>query len=170
MLNYLSNTPLARRSWNLPKGVCFAPYRREFRYAGERHRRVVRMWRIWLEAAYPGIAIWECWKKVPLQKGIPDALAWGKHRGRELLFWLEVDRGHSSREIMHRNYRDRVWTAYLHAKEWLGNTDCFLHHGTALGGGGIPVLHFPHFTKPGHDRTCLAGIWNIAGLWVWSMA
>jgi hypothetical protein len=109
---------LAHRSWNIPKGSHFTQYRREFRYAGERHRRVARMWRAWLEAAYPGIEIWESWTEVPLQKGIPDALAWGRHRGRELLFWLEVDSGHSSKEIMKRNYRGRVWNAYDHAKEW----------------------------------------------------
>ncbi|MBI5294597.1 MAG: hypothetical protein HY869_03910 [Chloroflexi bacterium] len=109
---------LAHRSWNLPKGVHFTQYRGEFRYAGERHRRVARMWRAWLEAAYPEIEIWECWTEVPLQKGIPDALAWGRYRGCEALFWLEVDSGHSSRQIMQRNYRDRVWNAYLHAKEW----------------------------------------------------
>jgi len=38
---------LAHRSWNIPKGVHFAPYRREFRYAGERHRRVARLCRAW---------------------------------------------------------------------------------------------------------------------------
>lgn len=109
---------LAHRSWNLPKGAHFAQYRREFRYAGERHRRVARLWRAWLEAAYPGIEIWESWTEVPLQKGIPDALAWGRHCGREMLFWLEVDSGHSSRETMQRNYRSRVWNAYQHAKNW----------------------------------------------------
>ena len=107
---------LAHRSWNIPKGSHFTQYRREFRYAGERHRRVARLWRAWLESAYPGIEIWESWTEVPLQKGIPDALAWGRHRGRELIFWLEVDSGHSSKEIMERNYRGRVWNAYDHAK------------------------------------------------------
>lgn len=109
---------LAHRSWNIPKGSHFAQYRREFRYAGERHRRVARLWRAWLEAAYPKVEIWESWTEVPLKKGIPYALAWGQHRGRETIFWLEVDSGHSSKEIMERNYRDRVWNAYLHAKEW----------------------------------------------------
>lgn len=109
---------LAHRSWNIPKGAHFTQYRREFRYAGERHRRVARLWRAWLEAAYPGIEIWESWTEVPLQKGIPDALAWGQHRGREILFWLEVDSGHSSRETMQRNYHGRVWNAYEHAREW----------------------------------------------------
>ncbi|MFZ5857179.1 MAG: hypothetical protein ACOYZ6_10125 [Chloroflexota bacterium] len=109
---------LAHRSWNLPKGAHFTQYRREFRYAGERHRRVARLWRAWLEAAYPSAEIWESWTEVPLKKGIPDGLAWGKHRGRETIFWLEVDSGHSSKKIMERNYRGRIWNAYDHAKEW----------------------------------------------------
>ena len=109
---------LAHRSWNLPKGAHFTQHRREFRYAGERHRRVARMWRAWLEMAYPSVEIWESWTEVPLKKGIPDAIAWGQHCGRETLFWLEVDSGHSSKEIMERNYRGRVWNAYDHVKEW----------------------------------------------------
>jgi len=109
---------LVHRSWNLPKGAHFTQYRCEFRYAGERHRRVARLWRVWLEAAYPSVEIWESWTEVPLQKGIPDALAWGMHCGRETLFWLEVDSGHSSRKIMERNYRGRIKNAYAHAREW----------------------------------------------------
>jgi hypothetical protein len=35
----------AHRSWNIPKGMRFAPFRNEYGYAGERHRRVARMWR-----------------------------------------------------------------------------------------------------------------------------
>jgi DNA-binding transcriptional ArsR family regulator len=109
---------LAHRSWNVPKGVHFKKYRGEFRYAGEHHRRVARMWRAWLEAAYPWIEIWECWTEIPVHYGIPDALAWGHTGKHEILFWLEVDSGHSSKEIMHRNYHHRIWTAYDHAKEW----------------------------------------------------
>jgi hypothetical protein len=109
---------LAHRSWNIPKGVHFTKYRGEFRYAGERHRRVSRMWRSWLEVAYPSIEIWESWTEVPLFEGIPDALAWGHTGKREILFWLEVDSGHSSRRIMKRNYSCRLKNAYQHAKEW----------------------------------------------------
>jgi len=109
---------LAHRSWNIPKGVHFTQYRGEFRYAGERHRRVARMWRTWLEATYPAVDIWECWTEVPVHYGIPDALAWG-HTGRhEILFWLEVDSGHSSKKTMMTNYGRRLESAYFHAKEW----------------------------------------------------
>ena len=109
---------LAHRSWNVPKGVRFAPYRGEYRYAGERHRRIARMWRAWLEKAYSGIEIWDCWTEVPVRYGIPDALAWGKHGGRETLFWLEVDSGHSSRRTMEANYSRRLQLAYTHAAKW----------------------------------------------------
>lgn len=109
---------LVHRSWNVPKGVHFAPYRGEYRYAGERHRRIARMWRAWLEKAYSNIEIWDCWTEVPVRYGIPDALAWGRHGGRETLFWLEVDSGHSSRRTMEANYRRRLQLAYNHAAEW----------------------------------------------------
>ena len=109
---------LAHRSWNVPKGVHFAPYRREFRYAGERHRRVSRMWRAWLESSYQNVEIWECWTEVPVNYGIPDALAWGRDAHQEILFWLEVDTGHSSRKVMKRNYERRLKLACQHAREW----------------------------------------------------
>ncbi len=109
---------LAHRSWMIPKGVHFAAYRREHRYAGERHRRVARMWRAWLETAYQEIEIWECWTEVPVHYGIPDALAWGTHHGQERLFWLEVDTGHSSKKVMKRNYERRLKIAYKHSCRW----------------------------------------------------
>jgi hypothetical protein len=109
---------LAHRSWNIPKGMHFAPFRREYRYAGERHRRVARMWREWLEKAYSDTEIWECWTEVPVQRGIPDALAWGRHNGREMLFWLEVDTGHTSRKKMKKIYSQRIQLAGRHAYTW----------------------------------------------------
>lgn len=109
---------LAHRSWNIPKGSHFKKHRGEFRYAGERHRRVSRMWRAWLEAAYRNIEIWECWTEVPVKYGIPDSLAWGTHNGKETLFWLEVDTGHSSTKTIEANYRRRLQLAYGHAQKW----------------------------------------------------
>lgn len=107
---------LAHRSWNIPKGVHFTKYRGEFRYAAERHRRVSRRWRAWLEAAYPRVEVLESWTEAPLFYGIPDALAWGRKGEYEILFWLEVDSGHSSRSAMERNYLRRLQNAYLHSK------------------------------------------------------
>lgn len=109
---------IVHRSWKIPKGVHFTKYRGEFRYAGERHRRKARMWRAWLEKAYPDIQIWESWTEVPLQRGIPDALAWGTHQGKEMLFWLEVDSGKSSGKTMQRIYSGRIAQACRHAVAW----------------------------------------------------
>ncbi|GAB4402224.1 MAG: hypothetical protein OHK003_29460 [Anaerolineales bacterium] len=106
---------LAHRSWNIPKGVHFSKYRGEFRYAGERHRRVSRRWRAWLETAYSNIEVLESWTEVPLFYGIPDALVWGRKGEYEMLFWLEVDSGHSSEKVMSRNYFHRLQNAYQHA-------------------------------------------------------
>lgn len=144
---------LAHRSWNVPKEVHFTKHRGEFRYAGERHRRVARKWRAWLETAYTSIDIWECWTEVSVHYGIPDALAWGTHYGRETLFWLEVDSGHSSRETISRNYVRRLETAYFHAKEWsipivfcIMGPPWVVEHFPQC----IPVL-YPNLALIGHD-------------------
>jgi hypothetical protein len=108
---------VAHRSWNVPKGVHFAPYRKEYRYAGERHRRTARMWRAWLETAYKA-DIWACWTEAPMQRGIPDALAWGRMDNFQLLFWLEVDTGHSSKKVMRSRYSRRLKQIYIHSMEW----------------------------------------------------
>ena len=130
---------LAHRSWNIPKGVHFTKYRGEFRYAGERHRRKARMWRAWLEKAYPDIEIWEAWTEVPIQRGIPDALAWGTHQGKEMLFWLEVDSGKSSGKTMQRIYSGRIAQAYRHAVAWnLPIVFCIM-------GPGWVVRHFRRY-------------------------
>jgi hypothetical protein len=76
------------------------------------------MWRAWLEAAYPHVQIWESWTEVLLQRGIPDALAWGQAGGEEILFWLEVDSGHSAKRVMGKRYLDRLDLAIQHAKNW----------------------------------------------------
>jgi hypothetical protein len=108
---------LAHRSWNVPKGAHFTQYRGEVRYSGERHRRVSRMWRAWLEAAYPYVEIWESWTEVQMRPGIPDGLAWGQKFGRETLFWLEVESGHSSRQVMARQYSKRLDLAMEHVRK-----------------------------------------------------
>jgi len=108
---------LAHRSWNVPKGAHFAQYRGEVRYSGERHRRVSRMWRAWLEAAYPYVEIWECWTELQMRPGIPDGLAWGRKFGRETLFWLEVESGHSSRQVMALQYSRRLDLAIEHIRK-----------------------------------------------------
>ncbi|MBK8783952.1 MAG: hypothetical protein IPO22_19670, partial [Anaerolineales bacterium] len=159
---------LAHRSWNIPKGVHFEKHRGEFRYAGERHRRVSRRWRAWLEAAYPNVEILESWTEAPLFYGIPDALAWGRKGEHEILFWLEVDSGHSSKKVMRRNYSRRLQNAYQHANR-MRILNCLLYYGSALGGTVLPVLHSIPVSQHGCDRTGLAGVWETTFLRDWQM-
>ena len=98
----------AHRSWNLPPRTAFRSYRQEHTRGGPRHRRVSRLWRAWLEKSYQSaVEIWGCWTEFGMQPGFPDALAWGTWRGRECLFWLEVDTGHISRKKLRRLYTTR---------------------------------------------------------------
>jgi len=144
---------VAHRSWNIPKGAHFAPHRREFRYSGERHRRVSRLWRAWLEKAYPYVEIWDCWTEVSIHFGIPDALAWGKKYDREYLFWLEVDSGHSSRKTMRSHYQYRLRNAYEHSLDWgIPILFCIMGPPWVVREfpGSIP-LQFPDMAIIGHD-------------------
>ena len=144
---------LVHRSWHLPKSVHFARHRGEFRYAGERHRRVARMWRAWLETAYSNIEIWDCWTEVPVRYGIPDALAWGTHRGIEVLFWLEVDSGRSSKETMEKIYGRRLRLVYAHAVQWhIPIVFCIMSKPWVVKNFGwcIPRIH-PWVAIVGHD-------------------
>jgi DNA-binding transcriptional ArsR family regulator len=159
---------IVHRSWNVPKGVHFTKYRGEFRYAGERHRRKARMWRAWLEKAYPDIQIWESWTEVPLQRGIPDALVWGTHQGKEMLFWLEVDSGKSSGQTMRRIYSGRIAQACRHAVAW--NLPIIL----CIMGPGWVVRHFRKYDYSkftpialiGHDWRDFGGLPQYAmGEW-----
>jgi hypothetical protein len=159
---------IVHRSWNIPKGVHFTKYRGEFRYAGERHRRKARMWRAWLEKAYPNIEIWESWTEVPIQRGIPDALAWGTHQGKEMLFWLEVDSGKNSGKTMQRIYSGRIAQARRHAVAWnLPVIFCIM-------GPGWVVRHFRRYDYSkftpiaviGHDWRDFGGLPQYAmGEW-----
>lgn len=92
---------LALRSWYLPPGTSFSAYveRRHSREGG-RHRRTARLFRYWLEKAYPGVAqVDASWSeiRIPGLRAAPDALAWGYYGGIETLFWLEVETGNGSR-------------------------------------------------------------------------
>jgi hypothetical protein len=101
---------LALRSWGLPPGVAF-PARRERSAAGQRHRRTARLWPAWLQAD-----IWTGWSEVALGRLRPDALAWGMLSGRETLFWLEVESGKASREMLRRKIIHRFDQALRYAR------------------------------------------------------
>lgn len=96
----------AYESWNIPRGMRFAPARREQRYAGQKHRHISRLWRWWLTEAY-WCEIWDCWPEPFLEPAYPDALAWGEYCGAETLMWLEVDSGKKSRAEIAKTYTHR---------------------------------------------------------------
>jgi len=108
---------LALRSWGLPPGVA-CPARRERSAAGDRHRRTARLWPAWLQRAWPQAEVWAGWSEVSLGRLRPDALAWGDLAGREALFWLEVESGHTSRETLRRKTTRRFEGALLYARRF----------------------------------------------------
>jgi predicted transcriptional regulator len=105
-------------SWNLPPGMRFTADRRENNYAGRQHRRTSRLWPKWLKESWgSSIELWDCWTEIYLKPGgYPDALAWGKYCGKEMLFWLEVDTGHSSCETLVNKYKKRWQNAARYAE------------------------------------------------------
>ncbi len=107
---------MAHRSWNIPPGVSFAPFRREQRYAGYRHRRVARLWPAWLKAALR-VHIWAAWSEPSLRPGFPDSLAWGLWLGQETLFWLEVDSGKKNQHELRYLYTRRWKQAAAYAQQ-----------------------------------------------------
>jgi hypothetical protein len=111
---------LALRSWGIPKDVSFGR-RKEMALsdpAGE-HRLISRLWPGWLRSAWPHAQVWTGWSEASLPGLLltPDGLAWGSLYGRETLFWLEVESGHSSREEIRKKIRRRFVQAAEYAKE-----------------------------------------------------
>jgi hypothetical protein len=111
---------LALRSWGIPKDVSFGR-RKEMALSdptGE-HRRISRLWPVWLRSAWPHAQVWSGWSEASLPGLLltPDGLAWGSLYGQETLFWLEVESGHSTREEIRRKIRRRFVLAGEYAKE-----------------------------------------------------
>jgi hypothetical protein len=106
-------TSIALRSWGMPPDYYF-PQRKEFRTPMDnRHRRVARQWPAWVRKAWTHAEVWAGWSEVYI-KGLdatPDALAWGRLDGSETLFWLEVESGHSSREVIQKKMARRLGQA-----------------------------------------------------------
>ena len=106
-------TSFALRSWGVPRGALFYPRVRQEQFLHlipSKHRSKARMWPAWLKAAWPHAEIWTGWAEVrlPKMKTIPDALAWGRIRGYESLFWLEVGDNHKSRNRIEDDMRVRL--------------------------------------------------------------
>ena len=101
------------RSWGLPPNYYF-PERKEFRTPPDgKHRRIARQWLAWVSRAWSHAEIWTGWSEVYIKRltATPDALAWGRLDGWETLFWLEVESGHCSREVLQTKLSRRLCQA-----------------------------------------------------------
>lgn len=92
----------ALRAWGVPAGEVFGYRSERNRLLDSVHRRRSRQWPKWLSKALPHAEIFAGWSEVgiPGLKANPDALAWGMLQGHETLFWLEVESGHSSKNLI----------------------------------------------------------------------
>lgn len=126
-----SGLSVALRSWGLPPGCAFSDRkergwpackererspRKKRRSSAGRHRRTARLWPAWLRQAWPQAQIWTGWSEVPCGRRRPDALCWGRLDGYEALFWLEVEGGNSSSEILRKKTIRRVNQALIYAR------------------------------------------------------
>ena len=89
-------------AWGVPAGAVFGYRSERNRLLDSVHRRRSRQWPKWVSKALPHAQICAGWSEVgiPGLKANPDALAWGKIMDAETLFWLEVESGHSSRNLI----------------------------------------------------------------------
>jgi hypothetical protein len=88
-----------QQSWNIPDNLGFKGLRVEQKYAGQKHRKIARLWWSWLKEAYgTDYEIWQVWPEPAVGNSHPDALAWGAYQGVETLAWLEVESGKKSRD------------------------------------------------------------------------
>ncbi|MFH1635198.1 MAG: hypothetical protein ABIG63_14495 [Chloroflexota bacterium] len=86
------------RSWGIPARISFPGKRvREYR-VGKRHRQTSRLWKAWLQQAWPYADIWAGWTEISLDDYQPDAVAWGRLWGAETLFCLEVESGNATKK------------------------------------------------------------------------
>ncbi len=92
----------ALRTWGVPAGGEFCYRSERNRLLDSVHRRRSRQWPKWVSKALPHAEIYAGWSEVSILglKANPDALAWGKMQGFETLFWLEVESGHSSKNLI----------------------------------------------------------------------
>lgn len=90
------------RAWGVTAGAEFCRHSERNRLLDGVHRRRSRQWPKWVSKALPHAEIYAGWSEVgiPGLKANPDALAWGKIQELEALFWLEVESGHSSKNLI----------------------------------------------------------------------
>jgi hypothetical protein len=124
---------IALRSWGLPPGIAFSGRKergksackeretfklKNRRSSSGRHRRTARLWPAWLRRAWPQAQIWAGWSEVSCGRTRPDALCWGRLDGYETLFWLEVEGGNTSSEILRKKMIRRINQALIYARRF----------------------------------------------------
>jgi len=92
----------ALRRWGVPAGVPFDFRLERNKLLDSPHRRRSRQWPTWVKKALPHANIYAGWSEVsiPGARANPDSLAWGDINGVETLFWMEVESGKSSRQLI----------------------------------------------------------------------
>jgi hypothetical protein len=93
---------VALRHWGVPAGVPFEFRTERNKLPDGAHRRRSRQWPTWVKKALPHATIYAGWNEVsiPDARANPDSLAWGNINGVETLFWMEVESGKSSRQLL----------------------------------------------------------------------
>ena len=124
---------IALRSWRLPPGRAFSGRKergrsackerennqpKKLRSSSGRHRRTARLWPAWLRRGWPQAQIWAGWSEVSCGRSRPDALCWGRLDGHETLFWLEVESGNTSSEILRKKMIWRINQALIYARRF----------------------------------------------------
>lgn len=92
----------ALRQWGVPAGIPFDFRSERNKLLDSPHRRRSRQWPTWVKKALPHANIYAGWSEVgiPGLRANPDALAWGEINGVETLFWMEVESGKSSKQLI----------------------------------------------------------------------
>jgi hypothetical protein len=92
----------ALREWGVPAGIPFEFRAERNLLLDSAHRRRSRQWPTWVKKALPHANIYAGWSEVsiPGARSNPDSLAWGEINGHETLFWMEVESGKSSRQLI----------------------------------------------------------------------
>ena len=108
---------VALRGLGFPPGITIPA---EKRYnQGDRHLRTARLWLAWLRQGLgEKVEIWAGWSEPRLstRNAHPDAIAWGRFQGQETLFWLEVDSGQSSCDLLVKKLLRRMNIAVVYAR------------------------------------------------------
>lgn len=107
----------ALRHWGVPAGIPYNFRNERNKLPDGAHRRRSRQWPTWVKKAIPHANIYAGWNEVsiPDARANPDSLAWGDINGVETLFWMEVESGKSSRQLILNKTITRWQKAVLYA-------------------------------------------------------